>query len=179
MKTKQCTLCKKYLPLTEYGSHIRGKNGKKSRCKKCLSKLSREYFKLNREAILAKNRARGNKNKIKYRETCKIWREKNKERCLVWQKNWRDNNLDTIRRYKRLRYRLGLSKIGKCAYCGRKTKLQIDHKLAISRGGTDDLNNISFVCTNCNSRKYNKTIPEFIKHAKHMEYKLIINSKSY
>lgn len=73
----------------------------------------------------------------------------------------------------------------KCAYCGKLgvhlitsrepknkyggvhtdvyTKLMelmtIDHTIPISRGGTDDINNLEPCCQTCNSRKSDKLIP--------------------
>ena len=53
----------------------------------------------------------------------------------------------------------------KCAYCNRRMGLKwadneisftIDHVLARSRGGTDNIHNITFACQSCNSMKGDK-----------------------
>jgi 5-methylcytosine-specific restriction endonuclease McrA len=40
-----------------------------------------------------------------------------------------------------------------CQKCGSKEKLTIDHIKPISKGGTDDFNNLTILCKSCNSRK--------------------------
>ena len=44
----------------------------------------------------------------------------------------------------------------KCALCGKKKPLNIDHIIPISKKGTDEIENIQPLCRNCNSKKSNK-----------------------
>lgn len=49
-----------------------------------------------------------------------------------------------------------------CKYCRLPHKLSsspfvIEHILPISKGGTDDLDNLALACSACNNSKYNKT----------------------
>jgi hypothetical protein len=44
-----------------------------------------------------------------------------------------------------------------CVYCGRKDKLQLDHVEAVSRGGTDEAENLVTACKYCNASKGTKT----------------------
>ena len=49
-----------------------------------------------------------------------------------------------------------------CAYCGKKfeaSKLEIDHYLPVSQGGTDDKENLRVSCRPCNAKK-GSSIPE-------------------
>ena len=48
-----------------------------------------------------------------------------------------------------------------CAYCGEVKKLTRDHKVPLSRGGTDDIRNIVPSCRSCNSKKMTRTAAEF------------------
>lgn len=46
-----------------------------------------------------------------------------------------------------------------CYYCGRELKREektIDHKLPVSKGGTNNMNNLVICCQHCNSLKNNK-----------------------
>ena len=46
-----------------------------------------------------------------------------------------------------------------CQYCGRKApkvELQIDHIFPVSKGGTNDLDNLTIACADCNIGKGNK-----------------------
>lgn len=49
-----------------------------------------------------------------------------------------------------------------CAYCGERKPLERDHKVPLSRGGSDDISNIVPVCRSCNSRKHTRTTSEFL-----------------
>ena len=48
----------------------------------------------------------------------------------------------------------------KCRYCGRsarEVKTHVDHVVPLSRGGTDDIENLCLACVECNLKKSNKT----------------------
>jgi 5-methylcytosine-specific restriction endonuclease McrA len=53
---------------------------------------------------------------------------------------------------------IALKQRGKCAHCGHKTKLTRDHKVPLSRGGTDFAFNLQGLCKPCNSRKGAKIV---------------------
>ena len=43
-----------------------------------------------------------------------------------------------------------------CQYCGAagpKVELEVDHKIPVSRGGTDDIDNLTTACFKCNRGK--------------------------
>jgi 5-methylcytosine-specific restriction protein A len=51
---------------------------------------------------------------------------------------------------------------GKCGYCGKQmSSPTVDHKIPVSRGGTDALDNLIAACKPCNSRKRDKTDQEY------------------
>ncbi len=49
-----------------------------------------------------------------------------------------------------------------CRLCGRGqvegVKLQLDHRIPISRGGTNDLSNLQTLCEDCNQGKSNRLL---------------------
>jgi 5-methylcytosine-specific restriction endonuclease McrA len=54
----------------------------------------------------------------------------------------------------------------KCKYCGvsvRHRQCHVDHIIPLSRGGTDDFDNLALACVDCNQRKYNKIYFEAAK----------------
>lgn len=52
----------------------------------------------------------------------------------------------------------------KCAYCGvSDTQLEIEHIIAKSKGGSNRVSNLTLSCTQCNQKKGNKPIEQFLK----------------
>lgn len=52
----------------------------------------------------------------------------------------------------------------RCAYCGKPLEGDdetIDHAVPISRGGTNDIENLVPCCRSCNSKKHDKTADEY------------------
>ena len=48
-----------------------------------------------------------------------------------------------------------------CAYCGMGGRLTVDHRVPLSRGGSNDIGNILPACHGCNSTKRHLTEEEF------------------
>ena len=50
---------------------------------------------------------------------------------------------------------------GRCAYCGESGALEADHRVPLSRGGGNTIDNILPACRVCNARKHRLTEEEF------------------
>jgi len=50
---------------------------------------------------------------------------------------------------------------GRCAYCGEFAPLEPDHRVALSRGGSNDIGNILPACHRCNARKHQMSEADF------------------
>lgn len=59
-----------------------------------------------------------------------------------------------------------IADIGICVYCGRDYNIQVDHKIPVSRGGTNDEWNLQPACGQCNASKGAKTHDEYLEHLK-------------
>jgi len=50
---------------------------------------------------------------------------------------------------------------GTCAYCGSRERVEADHRIPLSRGGTNSIDNILPACRSCNGTKHKMTEEEF------------------
>ena len=54
----------------------------------------------------------------------------------------------------------------KCAYCGKgNVPLEVEHIQPRSRGGTNRISNLTLACRECNEKKGNQDVDEFLKNA--------------
>lgn len=111
------------------------------------------------------------------RETLKLWRLKNKEKHSEQRKERRKANPHVYRAHAENRRARKLGAGGsytaqqidnlvvlqrhKCVGCGVSIKrgFEVDHIVALSKGGSSDISNIQLLCRPCNRSKHNK-LPE-------------------
>ena len=75
-----------------------------------------------------------------------------KQRILLRAREAQVPNTLTAEQWKAIRMAYGF----KCAYCGKKVKLTMDHVTLISKGGGNISDNVIPACKPCNSRKGNR-----------------------
>jgi 5-methylcytosine-specific restriction endonuclease McrA len=67
----------------------------------------------------------------------------------------------------------------KCAYCAKQdTPLEIDHIFPKSRGGSNRISNLCLACHQCNQKKGNTCVEEFLKNKPKVLASLLIQAKS-
>ena len=59
----------------------------------------------------------------------------------------------SIRNYKSVLKKLLHKYNFKCVHCQTKENLTIDHKIPVSKGGSDNIRNLQILCKSCNSKK--------------------------
>jgi len=108
-----------------------------------------------------------------HRAEVKRWADKNPERVKAAMKAWREANIEHVRasqviitqNYRARRNSNGgtftaediaelrILQKGKCAWCRRKTKMEVDHIKPILLGGRNDRPNLQLLCRRCNASK--------------------------
>jgi 5-methylcytosine-specific restriction endonuclease McrA len=67
----------------------------------------------------------------------------------------------------------------KCVYCGlENTRLEIDHVIPKSKGGSDRISNLTLSCRACNIKKGNSSIQQFLNDKPHLLSSILIRSKT-
>lgn len=194
MRTKICTKCKQDLPLTEEYYRIDKRiNSFDVWCKNCHAEYNKKYrrakkeklvqydklyFQMNKETILARQKKYHKThpaiNKEKTAERNRKWASKNLEKIRIKHQKRRANkkflhSTLTLEQWEIIKNHFN----GKCAYCGKATKLTQDHFIALKMGGEYTPNNIVPSCVSCNSSKQTKSFfdwyPNFKCYSKKRE----------
>lgn len=98
-------------------------------------------------------------NVDKAREAISRWTRAHPEKCLEKTRNYRAKKRNAVGSFTGDEWKHLVAEFnGKCAACGTQTKLEADHMLPLSRGGTNTIDNIQPLCRQCNTRKATKTI---------------------
>jgi 5-methylcytosine-specific restriction endonuclease McrA len=101
----------------------------------------------------------------------KLYRRANLEKLKLLQRAWYARN-----RHRKSLYGYGVSgsaadglveaaQLG-CVYCNRLDGLQVDHKTPRSKGGTNEISNLQWLCGDCNRIKGGRTDAEFFDYIK-------------
>lgn len=182
ISTKICTKCRVAYPATtEYFHKAKfGAGGLCSKCKPCKNAVDKAWYADNNERVREYKKARYVANPERYRAWRKTWNAANPERKRAMNKAWQEThpearNAAQHRRRARVRNAGGkftaddvtkLYKLQK-GRCWWDTKhsldngYHIDHRIAIAKGGSNDISNIVLACPHCNTSKQDKTPAEF------------------
>ncbi len=107
MKIKICNgkLCNGLeKPLSEFNKHPGNKDGLQYQCKECKALYDKQYNKKNKFKIRKKRKKNYKKNKQKILIGNKNWRDNNKEKYRLNQKEYRDKNKKTIKKQRAKTY---------------------------------------------------------------------------
>lgn len=94
------------------------------------------------------------------------------------EENQKVRELDKARK---LRYYYRKYSADTCYYCGKHIEGRdktVDHKIPISRGGTNARENLVMCCQSCNSHKNNRTESEYYEWRKNHNERFIKNARS-
>jgi len=146
---------------------------RRSEMRRRIRARSREYHKKHREELAARSRDyyRANRDYLKARAVDYYWQ--NRESVLAQKREWARKNREIVRAKQRQRAILenGLpgtyseqqwKKLcemfdGRCARCGKRKRLTVDHMIPITwEGSTNWITNIQPLCLSCNAAKGNR-----------------------
>jgi hypothetical protein len=187
---KRCTnkKCLQWKPESEFHKNKRTKDGLACWCKSCLNKSAYGWIKDNldkfnkqRSEWTKKDRTRNpERYRTKNRKYYASDLEKSRKSRRIRHQKWKDANPEKVAQNSRNRRALENNAVGKftveqwtalkkkysfmCLRCGQREpeiKLTPDHVLPLSRGGSNEIENIQPLCLMCNVSK----------GAKHIDYR--------
>lgn len=177
---KVCTKCHVEKQLAEFSKNAKRKDKLSCWCKACHA----QYYADNKEELSKKQKVKYNnamqdpQNREQHRLRNTIFRNKHRDAARAAVAAWKKKNRDLANTYQRnIRAQLlgadgkhchqevmdmVLRSDGICSYCGcQLEKYHVDHKIPLSRGGSNSLDNLAISCEKCNLQKGTKTADEF------------------
>lgn len=134
-----------------YSDSKRGKALQKSRAKR--------HYEANKQDYIDRATAWGKENPEYIRERAAKYRHENRERCRQQVRKRRSGagSFSTPKWKSRLEY------YGeRCVYCGSAERIEIEHRIPLSRGGTNQPANLVPACKSCNCSKGTLTEREYL-----------------
>jgi hypothetical protein len=178
---KICKMCKKLLPTSCFGIQKKGnKNYMNTYCKKCNSKRISKYASENRDKINARTKEYRHKIGVSKRygsgggrpNGVTLTEQEKIEKKRLARKQWKYSMKKAGKLSKhtiQLVYEDNIKKFGTltCYLCLKPIEIQkehLEHKNPLSKGGTNDYENLGIACGRCNCRKHNMTVEQYLEY---------------
>lgn len=172
---KQCSTCKEWKTATNecFSNKKSGPLGLHSQCKQCAYKSGRKWREANPERAKGHIREWKKKNPelVKehsrkwYKENYRKWQDANPEKKAARNQKRRalKANADGTATAEQIKARFQYHE-NRCYYCGdNESGLHVEHRIPLSRGGSNWPSNLVPACPSCNLSKHTKTETEFKK----------------
>lgn len=178
---KRCCLCEVELPFSSFGINRAKKDGLHRMCREC-RKLDEKRLRLLNPHITRRANVRWRKKNPErakfhrdkyfrghrelYAARATAWLKAHPEAKLAYTASYRSRLAGASGKHTAAQLRALLKEQGgKCnaCRCDITEKPSVDHIVAISRGGSNDIGNIQLLCKLCNSRKHAKPFSEFLQ----------------
>lgn len=178
---KRCGGCDQVLPAAEFHKNACSADGLSARCKTCAKKTTKEWREKNHERFLGNLRRWQTENKEHQRNSCRRYYASHSKECIANSKVWAQTHPKEVRvmqeRHRSRKLNAPVIDLTveewtqilkayeyRCAYCGQEEeKLQQDHVIPLSRGGSHTASNIVPACKSCNASKNDRTVEEWIE----------------
>lgn len=157
---KTCTKCKESKDESLFSKRADTKSGHRADCKECAAQRVKKYDKSHLDTSRERNRK---------------WVEEHPEDAKASRRKWAREHPERIKVYNRRcrhkrRVKLANSPFPKefklmshCWVCLSTKDLCVDHIIPVSRGGTNDISNLTTLCRSCNASKGKKTYTKWFE----------------
>lgn len=176
---KTCSKCRVSKPHGMFQKRSASKDGLQAYCRDCNKQVSQEwrednpeydklygklYYTENRERILAESKKYYAENREQQIKNAKAWNRANPEKRRLYKRKRRAQIMNapgthTAEDLQRLRNTQKHCQV--CRVDLSTVEVHIDHKIPLSRGGSNDPDNLALLCSACNLSKSAKTPVEY------------------
>jgi len=123
----------------------------------------REYYYKNLDKQRASRRKSTKKYRLKYPERSKVssarYKKENPDKIRAILNARRTRQTQAGGSFTEKEWNILCKKCkSRCACCGKRRRLTVDHIIPVSKGGTSDISNIQPLCQSCNSKKRDKVV---------------------
>lgn len=163
---KVCKVCGELKPYSEFHRTTKSSDGYRTRCKSCRYKIEGEANRARVKEWAKNNPDKRREQTRKIRSVPGSRKEEGRRRYLknkdyfyeaVRKRRARktgNGGSHTIKEWRELKEKYG----NRCLCCGQIVPLTEDHIMPLSKGGTDNIDNIQPLCILCNHRKFTEFI---------------------
>ena len=119
-----------------------------------------------------------NKNIEHYRAYFREWKKNHRDSVNAYTQNYRTILRNAKGKFTPREWVIKKLEYGNtCAVCGKSGKLTIDHIIPLSKGGTNDIDNIQPLCPTCNYTKSDMLMEEFVEYMERKDKDVLIAIK--
>lgn len=180
--SKTCRVCGETKPCDEFQPRKKSKDGLRNDCRQCNNARSRAYYQANTARCRKQSAAWVSQNRDKMRAYYKAYNRERREAIREYNRRYQVENAEALRQYReanrpmraaaqrrrraRLRNAPGDFTVAdasallvrqrhRCHWCGGSLKpgYEVDHLIALAKGGSNGPENIVLSCAPCNRRK--------------------------
>ena len=156
---KTCTKCRESKPTDQFSRDASSKDGLQGRCKACRA----ARYAANREKERAQQAAHRAANPEKFRAWDAAYAKAHPEKRAAARARRRALKAGAAGTCTAEQWAARHAYYdGKCIYCGTTDNIQIEHRIPLSRGGTNWPSNLVPACGSCNRKKNTKTEKEYL-----------------
>lgn len=131
---------------------------KSGHCVRCTRERSDKWQQDNPDGVSKRTRRWRQKNLDKVRNNISRWQKENPEKMAAKYNRRRTRKTKAGGSYTGEEFKTLCKQYdNRCLCCGKKKKLEFDHVIPVSKGGSSDISNGQPLCRSCNSSKGNKS----------------------